>query len=131
METHPYHHATQLDYLISRLASSAWRTDMLEVGNFFDDFGDAEGRTNFALWCLMKSPVRLPPCSFLSVTARLITFVLILLAAADPGNGPDQHHFSNFRDDHEQGGDRSEQGPPRRAGPTPHKQQVAAAEQAW
>ena len=30
----------------------------LEVGNFFDgDFSDAEGRTNFALWSLMKSPL--------------------------------------------------------------------------
>jgi len=37
----------------------AWNdADMLEVGNFFDgDFSDAEGRTNFALWSLMKSPL--------------------------------------------------------------------------
>jgi hypothetical protein len=33
----------------------AWNdADMLEVGNFFGEFGEAEGRTNFALWCLMK-----------------------------------------------------------------------------
>lgn len=38
----------------------AWNdADMLEVGNFFTDLGDAEGRTNFALWCLMKSPLLL------------------------------------------------------------------------
>lgn len=36
----------------------AWNdADMLEVGNFFSDLGDAEGRSNFALWCLMKSPL--------------------------------------------------------------------------
>ena len=39
-------------------ARGAWNdADMLEVGNFFDEFGDAEGRTNFALWCLMKAPL--------------------------------------------------------------------------
>ena len=30
-----------------------------QVGNFFTEFGDAEGRTNFALWSLMKSPLLL------------------------------------------------------------------------
>ena len=33
--------------------------DMLEVGNFFSELADAEGRTNFALWCLMKAPLLL------------------------------------------------------------------------
>ena len=28
-----------------------------QVGNFFTEFGDAEGRTNFALWSLMTSPL--------------------------------------------------------------------------
>jgi hypothetical protein len=28
-----------------------------EVGNFFSPYGDAEGRSNFALWCLMKAPL--------------------------------------------------------------------------
>ena len=46
----------------------AWNdADMLETGNFFPKsadgksfdvaLGDAEGRTNFALWCLMKAPL--------------------------------------------------------------------------
>jgi len=37
----------------------AWNdADMLEVGNFFEDpQPDATGRTNFALWCLMKAPL--------------------------------------------------------------------------
>jgi len=37
-------------------AVGAWNdADMLEVGNFFSDHGDAEGRSNFALWCKFTS----------------------------------------------------------------------------
>lgn len=41
-----------------RAKPGAWNDpDMLEVGNFFSPFGDAEGRTQFSLWCLMKAPL--------------------------------------------------------------------------
>lgn len=37
---------------------SAWNNpDMLQVGNFEDSMGDAESRTQMALWCLLKSPL--------------------------------------------------------------------------
>lgn len=29
----------------------------MQQGNFFSEWGDAEGRSNFALWCLMKAPL--------------------------------------------------------------------------
>ena len=31
--------------------------DMLEIGNLFGEHGDAEGRTQMSLWCLMKAPL--------------------------------------------------------------------------
>ena len=30
---------------------------LMKQGNFFSEWGDAEGRSNFALWCLMKAPL--------------------------------------------------------------------------
>ena len=31
--------------------------DTLEVGNFYEDFGDAAGRSMFSAWAAMKAPL--------------------------------------------------------------------------
>lgn len=50
--------ALENDRFATRAMPGAWNDpDMLEVGNFFTPLGEAEGRTQFSLWCLMKAPL--------------------------------------------------------------------------
>ena len=66
---------------------SAWNdADMLEVGNFFERHGDAAGRTNFALWCLMKSPLILGTdlTNLTSATLATITNHHAIAVSKDP-----------------------------------------------
>ena len=59
---------------------------MLEVGNFFEEHGDAAGRTNFALWCLMKSPLILGTdlTNISGATLATITNVHAIAVSKDP-----------------------------------------------
>ena len=52
---HAYTHAHT--HLSQASASRRSYADMLEVGNLFNPLGDAEGRSHFSMWAVMKAPL--------------------------------------------------------------------------
>lgn len=60
--------------------------DMMEIGNFFTDLADAEGRTNFALWSLMKAPLMLGNdlTNMTAATMATVTNTLAIAVNKDP-----------------------------------------------
>jgi alpha-galactosidase len=68
--------------------AGAWNdADMLEVGNFYSEpHPDAAGRTNLALWCLMKSPLILGTdlTNLTAATLRTLTAEGAIAVSKDP-----------------------------------------------